>query len=203
MKRKLALIGGGGHAVSLMEMMPGDVDVAGYVDVRQRDSMVVPYLGNDDEFACRYPEMPVHIAFVMDENGSMALRKKVIDSYRNHDMPVLVAQSALVTSHSALGRGCAVMHRAVINSATLGECNVVNTGAIVEHGVTTGSNVFIGPGVVVCGGVTIGCNVMIGAGAVIRNNVTIADDSVIGMGSVVTKDIQHSGVYAGNPCKKL
>lgn len=203
MKRSLALIGGGGHAVSLLQMMPADVEVAGYVDLRQCDSMPVPFLGNDGEFASKYPHMPVHIAFVMGKNGSMNLRRKAIELYRDHDMPVLVASSALVTANSKLGRGCAVMHRAVINGANLGECNIVNTGAIVEHGVSSGSNVFIGPGAVVCGGVTIGSNVMIGAGAVIRNNVTIADGAVIGMGSVVTKDINQSGVYAGNPCRKL
>lgn len=203
MKRKLTLIGGGGHAVSLLQMMPDDVEVAGYVDVRQNPFMPLAHLGDDDEFARLYPDMPVHIAFVMGKNGSMELRRKVIEQYRCHEMPTIVASSALVTPHSTLGSGCAVMHRVVINGANLGECNVVNTGAIVEHGVHSGSNVFIGPGVVVCGGVKIGSNVMIGAGAVIRNNVTIADGAIIGMGSVVTKDITQSGVYAGNPCKKL
>ena len=187
MNTTLALIGGGGHAVSLMEMMPCGYSVAGYVDFEPCDGL----------------EMPVHIAVVMGRDGNMKVRRGIIDRYACREMPVIVSSSALVTSHVIIGRGSAVMHRVVINGANIGECNVINTGAIIEHGVSTGSNVFIGPGAVICGGVTIGSDVMIGAGAVIRNNVAIPSGTVIGMGSVVTKSIDKSGVYAGNPCKLL
>jgi acetyltransferase-like isoleucine patch superfamily enzyme len=33
--------------------------------------------------------------------------------------------------------------------------------------------------------------------------VTITDHVVIGAGSVVTKDITESGIYAGNPARKI
>jgi acetyltransferase-like isoleucine patch superfamily enzyme len=33
--------------------------------------------------------------------------------------------------------------------------------------------------------------------------VSICDQVVIGAGAVVTKDIKESGVYAGNPAKKI
>ena len=48
----------------------------------------------------------------------------------------------------------------------------------------------------------IGDNVSIGSNATILP-VTICDDAVIGAGAVVTKDIAVSGVYAGNPAKKI
>jgi acetyltransferase-like isoleucine patch superfamily enzyme len=48
----------------------------------------------------------------------------------------------------------------------------------------------------------IGNNVSIGTNATILP-VTIVDNVVIGAGSVVTKDILSSGVYAGNPAKKI
>lgn len=48
----------------------------------------------------------------------------------------------------------------------------------------------------------IGNNVSIGSNATILP-VKICDNVVIGAGSVVTKDILLSGVYAGNPAKKL
>lgn len=49
---------------------------------------------------------------------------------------------------------------------------------------------------------TIGNSVYIGSNATILP-VTICDHVVIGAGSVVTKDIFESGVYAGNPAKKI
>jgi acetyltransferase-like isoleucine patch superfamily enzyme len=49
---------------------------------------------------------------------------------------------------------------------------------------------------------TIGNRVSIGSNATILP-VSIADDVVIGAGAVVTKNITVSGVYAGNPARKL
>lgn len=48
----------------------------------------------------------------------------------------------------------------------------------------------------------IGNNVSIGSNATILP-VKICDNVVIGAGSVVTKDIEKSGVYAGNPAIKI
>ena len=48
----------------------------------------------------------------------------------------------------------------------------------------------------------IGHKVSIGSNATILP-VEICDDVVIGAGAVVTKDITESGIYAGNPAKKL
>ena len=48
----------------------------------------------------------------------------------------------------------------------------------------------------------IGNNVLIGSNATILP-VEICDDVVIGAGSVVTKDINKTGIYAGNPARFL
>ena len=48
----------------------------------------------------------------------------------------------------------------------------------------------------------IGNRVSIGSNATILP-VLICDDVVIGAGSVVTRDITESGIYAGNPAKKI
>jgi len=48
----------------------------------------------------------------------------------------------------------------------------------------------------------IGNNVLIGSNSTILP-VEICDDVVIGAGSVVTKNIADSGIYAGNPAKKI
>jgi acetyltransferase-like isoleucine patch superfamily enzyme len=48
----------------------------------------------------------------------------------------------------------------------------------------------------------IGNNVSIGSNATILP-VSITDHVVIGAGSVVTRDILVSGIYAGNPARKI
>lgn len=49
---------------------------------------------------------------------------------------------------------------------------------------------------------SIGNRVLIGSNATILP-VSVCDDVVIGAGSVVTKNIVESGVYAGNPARKI
>ena len=48
----------------------------------------------------------------------------------------------------------------------------------------------------------VGNHVSLGSNATIMP-VEICDHVIVGAGSVVTKDICESGVYAGNPCRKL
>jgi acetyltransferase-like isoleucine patch superfamily enzyme len=85
--------------------------------------------------------------------------------------------------------------------------------------VTIGDNCFIGHGVMfindlfanggpACGDkslwkqASIGSHVSIGSNATILP-VRICDKVVIGAGAVVTRDIVESGIYAGNPAKKI
>lgn len=52
------------------------------------------------------------------------------------------------------------------------------------------------------GRVQIGNNVFIGAGTIVLPNVVINDNTIIGAGSIVSHSLT-SGIYAGNPCKKI
>jgi acetyltransferase-like isoleucine patch superfamily enzyme len=98
------------------------------------------------------------------------------------------------------------------------DCKIQSHSFICEL-VTIGNSCFIGHGVMfvndlfAIGGpaqgnkdlwksTKIGNNVSIGSNATILP-VTICNNVVIGAGSVVTKHITESGIYAGNPAKKL
>lgn len=102
---------------------------------------------------------------------------------------------------------------------TVGERCKIQSHAFVCELVTIGNDCFIGHGVMFIndlfseGGpamgnktlwksTTIGNRVSIGSNATILP-VTICDRVVIGAGAVVTKNITESGVYAGNPAKKI
>ena len=101
----------------------------------------------------------------------------------------------------------------------IGARTKVQSHAFVCELVTIGEDCFIGHGVMFINDVfsaggpaggdatkwkstTIGNKVSIGSNATIMP-VKICDNVVIGVGSVVTKNIIESGIYAGNPAKKL
>lgn len=206
MAKDIALIGGGGHALSLLDILPSSSQVAGYVDFRPVAEMPVKYLGNDETFIESVaPEaFDVMITLVSGADCSLRLRRDIINRYEAYGSPVIVAPSAIVSPSATLGKGSALFHRSVVNAAThIGAHCVINTGAIVEHGCTIGSNVFIGPGAIICGGVSIGDDTYIGAGAIVKPTVSIAAGSTIGAGAVVIHDITQTGRYAGVPAKPI
>jgi len=101
----------------------------------------------------------------------------------------------------------------------IGERCKVQSHSFVCEFVTMGNDCFIGHGVMFindlfqsggpAGGdktkwksTQIGNHVSIGSNATILP-VSICDDVVIGAGAVVTKNITESGIYAGNPVKKI
>jgi acetyltransferase-like isoleucine patch superfamily enzyme len=104
-------------------------------------------------------------------------------------------------------------------SAIIGARTRVQSHSFVCELVTLGEDCFVGHGVMfindtfAAGGpargkrelwksTNVGARVSIGSNATIMP-VSICDDVVIGAGSVVTRDITESGIYAGNPARRL
>ena len=101
-----------------------------------------------------------------------------------------------------IGNNCKIQsHSFICELVTLGDDTVV------AHGVMFINDLFSTGGPAkgnkdLWRATKIGNNVSIGSNATILP-VTICDNVVIGAGSVVTKDIIESGIYAGNPAKKM
>ncbi len=103
------------------------------------------------------------------------------------------------------------------NNVKIGSNTRIQSHSFICSEVTIGDYCFIGHGVMFTNDkfkdnqvnfkppfekTIIGNNVLIGSNSTILP-VLICDDVTIGGGSVVTKDISESGVYAGNPVKKI
>lgn len=101
-----------------------------------------------------------------------------------------------------IGKNCKVQSHSFI-------CELVTIGdnTVIAHGVMFINDLFATGGPAngdknLWKSTTIGNNVSIGSNATILP-VSICDNVVIGAGSVVTKNITESGIYVGNPSKKI
>ena len=203
-QKKIALIGGGGHALSVAAAMSQQPD--GYVDMLSNDAMPFPWLGDDSHFidSCSPEHWQILITVVSGRDCSLGLRRRLIQLYQNYDSPAVKAPTAWIAPSASIEKGVAVLHHAVVNvNSRVGAHSVINTGAIVEHDCRIGSNVFIGPGAVICGGVNIGDDVYIGAGAVIRPGISICDGALISLRASVFRNITTPGTYFGTPAKRI
>lgn len=196
-REKIILVGGGGHALSLLEALPQKARVAGYAALEPSQAMDLEWLGPDENVLAMAEGHKFHIAFVYSGLPVMDLRRKIIDRYEMAGVTfqTIVAESAIVTPGSTIATGAAVLNGAIVNRASIGRHAVVNSGAIVEHDCRIGANTFIGPGAVIGGGVNIGRDCFIGLGARIKNGVTIAPGVTVGMGANVTSDLTEPGIY--------
>ena len=197
------LVGGGDHARSVIEAA-GDMMFGGYVAPEESaEPTGVPYLGTDGQLLSGDidSEAAVHITVGIDHGCHLHIRRKVIDRFASFPAVTVIADHAVVSRHSHVGEGSAIMNRAVVNRATVGRHCIINTGAIVEHDCRLGDNVFVAPGAILCGEVTVGDDTFIGAGAIIRNGVSICGGVSVAMGAVVIRNITKPGLYAGNPAR--
>lgn len=110
---------------------------------------------------------------------------------------------ATVARSVRLGRGVAVVARAVVNpDAILGDHSIVNTGATVDHDCAIGEHAHIGPGAHLGGGVHIGRGAFIGIGASVTPGLTIGDGAVVGAGAVVVADVPPHAMVKGVPARQ-
>lgn len=198
----MILVGAGGHALSIAEF--ANDTIMGYLSKTPNPELPGVWFGDDSAA----PELAkkgffFHISYIYSGLPRMEKRRRLIEEYEKSGcrFETVVAPSAIITPHSYVGEGCAIMQGAIINRAKLGKNCVINSGAIIEHDCEVGDNTFIGPGVVVGGFTTIGENCFIGLGAKIGNNVKIGDNITVAMGAVVSGDLTEPGIYHGFPLR--
>lgn len=201
-KTSIIIIGGGGHGLSVADVILADerFDLLGYID-QQDDAVLgslgVPWLGNDCAIA-ETSAIAAHVGVgqIKSHERRAALFQQAIDT--GLDMPVLSSRSATIASSATLGKGVLVMHQAVVNPiASVGLNTIINTAAVVEHGALIGDHCHIAPQVTVLGDASIGHHCFIGSGAIIREGVKIGNNSIIGAGAVIKHDVEGDMIVKG------
>lgn len=150
---------------------------------------------------------------VMKENeyfvsiGDNHIRQQILEFIVENTLkePVnAIHPSATIAENANFGNGVMVAAGCLINPfVSIGNGVICNTGSIIEHDCKIDSFVHLAPGTVLCGSVEIGLRSFIGANSVIREDTLITNDVFIGAGSIVVKDIKESGLYFGNPLKRI
>lgn len=194
--KKLVLVGGGGHARACLDVIRagGRFDVAGILDRPElvgADVLGVPVIGTDED-------MPALVAkgmcflIAVGQIKSPEPRIRLYERLRElgAHLPVVVAPTAHVSPHAAIGEGSIVMHMVMVGPGVrIGANCIVNTRALVEHDAEVGDHCHLATGALVNGECRIGSGVFIGSGAVLRQGVRIGDRSIVGMGTVVRRDV--------------
>jgi len=137
--------------------------------------------------------------------GDNKLRAMYYNEYSNQVLKENIFHESAFSEYNILmGFSNQVFANVYINSCVrIGDNNIINTAAIIEHETKIGSHNHISVGSKICGRVSIGNNCMLGAGSVIIDSISICDNVIIGAGAVVTENITEEGTYVGVPARKI
>lgn len=192
MTRDILVVGGGGHARSVIDVLEaeGRFAVAGVVAATAPPGHSLfgyPWLGTDNDLAplvaqCRFAV--VAVGQLPRPTVRMSLFQKLVDL--GAELPVIKSPHAIVSPRASLERGTVVMHGAVVNAgAAIGENCIVNSMALVEHDTIVGNHCHVATGARINGGCTVGAESFIGSGAILFQRAQVPVRSVVSAGSIV------------------
>jgi len=203
-KAELLLIGAGGHAKSLIDVIEQEdkFKIIGLVgSPTEVGTYVLGYevLGTDDALS-ELLKISQYALIAVGQIGTSDLRRHLFSTITNIGFisPVVVSPIAYVSPHVSIGNGTVVMHRATINAgAKIGNNCIINSHALIEHDVIVEDHCHIATSATINGGSTMGKSSFLGSGTTIRESITIGHSCFIGMGISVRHNLPPNSQFVG------
>ena len=206
------VLGGGGHARSLIDVLQsiGQTKLYGVLDVDQgrwgSSLCGVSVLGGDELLEELVVDGVNCFVVGLGGTGDNSPRKRLFRLGISFNLrPLTVMHSSAVCSRfSSVGSGTQLFPGSIVNAGVeLGANVIVNSGAIVEHDCVIGDHVHVSTGARIASTVRVGEGAHIGVGATVKQSLCIGEDAIVGAGSVVVKNVHPCSVVAGVPAGPL
>ena len=207
MNKPVLLLGAGGHAAVVMDMLRQlNCTVIGVVakdePIAQGVFEGIAWYSSDDD-VLSFDKNEVLLVNAIGSLPGQEVRFKVQQKFHQlgYRYMTVVSPKAIVSDYALLAEGVQVMPGCIVNvNASIGEGTIINSGAIIEHDCVIGSYNHIAPGAVLSGAVVTGDYVHIATGAKVIQGIQIGERALVGAGATVTKDLQsNKTLYVAKP----
>ena len=204
MKKNVIVLGAGGHAKVVIELLRASGYQVDYC-VGSQDSanncMGVPVLIGDEHLK-DLRENGYSLVFPAIGSNSLRARLGKYVLELGYGFVNAISPAAIISSSVKLGRGVAIMAGAVVNAESqISDLAIINTGAAVDHDCHIGFAAHCAPRTALAGCVRVGDLAFLGIGVSVIPGITIGENSTIGAGATVVSDIPRGVVAVGIPAK--
>ena len=200
MKKKLLLIGGGGHCRACIDVIEqeGNFEIAGIVEkasTKNEDKVFgYPVIGSDEDLE-KLRNDYLYALVTVGQIKTPDIRMKIYDSLLKFgfEMPVITSPFAFVSPHAEIASGTIIMHHALVNAgAVVGKNCIINSKALVEHDAIIGDHCHISTGAIVNGQTKVREGTFVGSNVVTRENIVIGARCVVGCGARVLNSLNDN-----------
>ena len=205
-KKSIIIIGAGGHAKVIIEILKSCNIKIAYCIGQENDGetcLGIPVLKGDQNLEKLFNNGFKKIFVAI---GSNNLRAKITKRIKEIGFEIINAISpySIISKSVSLGTGIAIMPGAIINAAcNISDNSIINTGTTIDHDCNIGLGSHIGPQCALAGNVTIGEGAFLGIGTKVIPGILIGTNSILGAGSVVIKNIKSNCTAVGVPAKTI
>lgn len=195
-KKKIILVGAGGHGISAANVVEEENKyfIYGFVDKKKNFLSKYKIIGSDKDLN-RIRKKVNNALITVGQIKNLFLREKIFKKLINlkFNLPVLVSPLAYVSKSACIGEGTIIMHKAIVNAkAKIGRNCIINTGAIIEHDVIIEDNCHISTGSIINGGAIINRNSFIGSGAVIKQKIKIGKATLVNANKFIDRNLKDN-----------
>lgn len=211
MNKPVIILGSGGHARVLQEMLKKEGSrILGFsvqkVDLCKRNysSCGLEILGSDEDIL-KYDPGEIYLVNGIGFTDVCQKRKEIFNFFnkRGYCFKTLIHPSAVVDSSAFIAEGTQVMAGAVIQPfARIGRNVIINTRSSIDHHCSIEDHVHLAPGTTLSGGVKIGESSLVGAGAVVIQGVIVGREATVAAGGVVIDHVPDREMVKGVPAKR-
>lgn len=207
MNKPLILIGSGGHAAVLMDiLLQQHRSIIGFTaPENQENRLGIPYLGTD-EVIDSYNQLDVELVLCLGSTNIPYVRAQMFNQFKEkgYKFASVIHESAVISPYTILGEGVQIMAGTVTEAfAEIADNTIVNTSSSINHDCRVGKHCHIAPGTTLSGNVIVGDLTHIGTGSTVIQNVQIGSRVLIGAGSLVLRTIKDNRKAFGVPAKEV
>lgn len=197
MSKPLVIIGAGGHASVLAEiLLAAGRSIIAVVspEIIENGSPLAGMnrLTTDEALLTTYSPKQVELVNGMGAIPGNNLHFRLFNYFSEHGYRFVsvISPNATVSKYAKLADGVQIMTGAIVQTnASIGTNCIVNSGAIIEHNCCIGAHNHIAPSATLSGGVITESQVHVGTGANIIQGIKIGEQAVVGAGCTVVRDI--------------